>query len=638
MFVAVGLAGIAVVAGLLVTAPAASSAGFVLEWSDPVQVSTPGNDASLATTVTSSIDGSRQAVSWGQVESALTRVYVAVSDDSGVTWDDSTALSVAGRNAAFADMAMTDDGLNMVNGWKRFDGSDWPAQATGSSDGGVTWSAPATLSAPVADIFNPDVAIAAQSTRRVMIWERGVIPRLIQATVSDDSASWATPVDLSAGSGNATTPKVAISDDGQQIVSVWSEFFSTFQIQTRVSRDGGATWDDSVTFPVSTLGSSANPQVAMSGDGVRVVTAWTAGSGPSNQVHVRTSDDSATTWNPIVLVDEAGMTASTPSLATSANGSVSSVAWMITDAGVRYVQVAVTTDGGVTWGAPITVSGGSGGVNAPRISMSQDGVRQAVVWNEGTSPNFVNRLSYSFDSGATWSEPFDLSVPLSSSTSPSVAVAGDGSGLVVGYQVPGVATSVVVRNARFVAAPTPTPPSPPMPASAPLNVVAAAGDASAVVSWQPPASGGSFPATNYQVSGSPSGSCLVPVATLSCEVTGLRNGEGYSFRVRALTGAGWGAWSSPVSVTPDVGKSILISGSRDEGSVVVSGMTTGLVGSEVMPWIRFPGPHRYEPGAGVQTVSDDGTFTWQRRTGKKTYVYFRADGDVRSNRVIIPAS
>jgi hypothetical protein len=40
----------------------------------------------------------------------------------------------------------------------------------------------------------------------------------------------------------------------------------------------------------------------------------------------------------------------------------------------------------------------------------------------------------------------------------------------------------------------------------------------------------------------------------------------------------------------------------------------------------------------VQTVSDDGTFTWQRRTGKKTYVYFRADGDVRSNRVIIPDS
>lgn len=33
--------------------------------------------------------------------------------------------------------------------------------------------------------------------------------------------------------------------------------------------------------------------------------------------------------------------------------------------------------------------------------------------------------------------------------------------------------------------------------------------------------------------------------------------------------------------------------------------------------------------------SEDGTFTWQRKTGKKIYVYFRADDDVRSKRVII---
>jgi len=38
----------------------------------------------------------------------------------------------------------------------------------------------------------------------------------------------------------------------------------------------------------------------------------------------------------------------------------------------------------------------------------------------------------------------------------------------------------------------------------------------------------------------------------------------------------------------------------------------------------------------VQRVSADGTFTWQRVTSKKTYVYFRS-GDARSNRVIIPA-
>lgn len=227
MFATIGVASFAVTLGLLTTAPAASSAGFVLEWSIPVPVSTPNNDASRAL-VTSSAGGSRQAVSWVQSESSLTRAYVAVSDDRGATWDDSTALSEGGRNANNSDLAMTADGMNLVTGWSRFDGAHWRAQATDSSDGGSTWSTPATLSASGASIFVPDVAIAAQSPRRVMIWERDDNPRLVQVTVSDDSANWATTVDLSAGSGNAVRPKVAISDDGQQIISVWSKVISRF--------------------------------------------------------------------------------------------------------------------------------------------------------------------------------------------------------------------------------------------------------------------------------------------------------------------------------------------------------------------------------------------------------------------------
>ena len=127
---------------------------------------------------------------------------------------------------------------------------------------------------------------------------------------------------------------------------------------------------------------------------------------------------------------------------------------------------------------------------------------------------------------------------------------------------------------------------------------------------------------------------------LLCEVSGLTNGVEYSFRVRALTGAGWGAWSSPVTVVPEPPApepSILISGMRDGRSVVVLGETTGLVGEQVTPWIRFPGQTGYSAGVGVRTVAGDGTFTWQRRTNRKTYVYFRASDEVRSNRVIIPA-
>jgi hypothetical protein len=194
--------------------------------------------------------------------------------------------------------------------------------------------------------------------------------------------------------------------------------------------------------------------------------------------------------------------------------------------------------------------------------------------------------------------------------------------------------SATAYSAPTAVVPGPPPPPPTYPPSAPLDVSGAAGDASAVVSWSRPASAGSFPISSYQVRSIPaSDGCLT--ADLTCEVTGLANGTAYSFEVRALNGAGWGPWSSASEpVIPALAQSIMITGSREGPVVKVVGQTTGLVGEQVTPWLRFPGPKPYAPGTGVRTVDAEGRFAWERQTGKKVYVYFAA-GDVRSNRVII---
>ena len=68
------------------------------------------------------------------------------------------------------------------------------------------------------------------------------------------------------------------------------------------------------------------------------------------------------------------------------------------------------------------------------------------------------------------------------------------------------------------------------------------------------------------------------------------------------------------------------------------GETTGLVGATLVPRIRFPGPDPYRDGVSRPVVDAQGAFTWQRRGGKKTYVYFFTEHrEVRSNRVIIRA-
>jgi len=132
----------------------------------------------------------------------------------------------------------------------------------------------------------------------------------------------------------------------------------------------------------------------------------------------------------------------------------------------------------------------------------------------------------------------------------------------------------------------------------------------------------------------------VKAPATSCEVKGLANGTSYTFTVRALNGAGWGAWSAPsnaVTPSPSVVKAIQVSGSRDAsdtGIVRVTGTSTGLVGEQVTPWVRLAGQPSYTAGIGVRTVAADGTFAWSRVTGKKVRVYF-THGSIKSNTVVI---
>ncbi|MGI9197549.1 MAG: fibronectin type III domain-containing protein [Candidatus Nanopelagicales bacterium] len=189
----------------------------------------------------------------------------------------------------------------------------------------------------------------------------------------------------------------------------------------------------------------------------------------------------------------------------------------------------------------------------------------------------------------------------------------------------------------------PPPPPPTYPPGAPTDVRAVAGDTSATVSWNAPADTGSFPVTDYEVQSSPAGGrCLSHAPALSCTVPGLVNGRSYDFVVRALNGAGWGAPSlpsNPVTPSPAARPTIMIVGSRDAvnpRAARVTGRTTDLVGTRVTPWVRFPGQAYFTAGSGVQTVAADGTFSWQRTTGRKIYVYFRHEG-TQSNTVAIAA-
>lgn len=142
-------------------------------------------------------------------------------------------------------------------------------------------------------------------------------------------------------------------------------------------------------------------------------------------------------------------------------------------------------------------------------------------------------------------------------TATSPARTCDVSGLTNGtdYTFTVVATNASGDSSSSEASNTVAPLAPP---GVPSQPTTAPGDSSVIVSWDPPADGGE--PTSYTVTSTPGGfTCTAIAPTTTCEVTGLTNGEFYTFAVTASNASGDSSASSssleaiPVAAEVDSG-------------------------------------------------------------------------------------
>ncbi len=325
--------------------------------------------------------------------------------------------------------------------------------------------------------------------------------------------------------------RVAQNSAGRMAV-VWTQGGSVHLMQYADGNVG--------TFgPISGSGTSVTvPDVVIDGDGTATAI-WDAPAGGGVKEVRWSRSPWGTLPGPAAGLAAAGTSTDIrPVAAVDAAGVVTAV-W--SDATAGATRAARLTGG--TWSAPVSL--GPSPDSYPDVAVDPRGVVTAA-WT-GEDERGDGALRTARFTGSTWGTATTLGRP-GVAAGYNVFLAADRHGGVTAvwdslYAYSGGLPLFQVQSQQYASAP-----------GAPTGAAAVAGNAAATVSWVRPARDGGVPITSYVVAASDGRSgCTATAPATSCTVTGLTNGVGYPFTVRAVNAAGTGEPSGPTAtVVPSV--------------------------------------------------------------------------------------
>ena len=396
--------GLALVAILALVNPFPATAG-VGSLDEPVSISPAGRDAEDVQLVT---DGTTITAAWTRSDGITKDIQASTSVDSGATWSSPVTVSVPGRYSESPELFA--DGTTVMAVWSGAEVDAFRVQFSSSTDGGLTWTSPTTVSAGQ---WDADPEIVVDGTKIIVAWQNFnlVGPHRIYTTSSSDGGStWRSPIPVSGDGQNAYSPQLVTA--GSTITVAWSRSDGAYyRVQASSSVNGGASWSEPATL--SNPGRHASyPRLVASGSRIAVV--WSANNGTptgNNWVEGASSSDGGSTWSrPATLSDASNQTSYDVSVATS--GTTMMAVWTANDFSYR-VMGAYSADGGVTWSSPIVLS--IGGEDDYQMQLVADGTTMTVIWVRLDDGIYRTQASSSTD-GATWSSPATLASVTRSTT------------------------------------------------------------------------------------------------------------------------------------------------------------------------------------------------------------------------------
>ncbi len=400
------IAGFGLVVALTLTTASAANAE-VDAWDIPVNISAAGQGAFYPELVT---DGTTITAAWVRYDGSHGRVQAAASTDGGVSWSSPFTISAAGQSAF--DVQLATDGATVTAVWSRDDGSDARVQSAASTDGGISWSSPTTISAAGQGAFDPQ--LVTDGTTITAVWSRydGTDNRIQAAISTDGGVTWDNLTNISAAGQNSYGPELVT--DGATITAVWDRNDgSNERIQAAASTDGGITWGIPTT--ISAIGENGyDPEMVT--DGATVTVVWDRFNG-SYSIQAAASTDGGITWSSPTTVSTTGDNALNPRLAT--DGTTITTIWSRDDGSDIRIQAAASTDGGITWSSPATISAPGQYAYDPRVVT--DGTNVTAAWSGFDGTDARVRLASSADGGMAWGSPITIS---SAGASPALVADG----------------------------------------------------------------------------------------------------------------------------------------------------------------------------------------------------------------------
>lgn len=195
----------------------ASMLGQNGHWTSPLILSEAG--ASIRSPQVVMDDQGNKTVVWSRFDGTA-RIIQATSISSTGQWSGPVNISAPGQDANNAKIVL-DSGGNVTVVWQRYDGVNTIVQASTKQNGPVqNWSTPVDLSSAGEDASDPQICVNS-AQQLAVIWKRSDGSNfIIQSTIKFPGNDWELPVSLSAVGQDATQPQLAIDKCGN-IVAVW---------------------------------------------------------------------------------------------------------------------------------------------------------------------------------------------------------------------------------------------------------------------------------------------------------------------------------------------------------------------------------------------------------------------------------